>query len=169
MEQKMKLQLTMARNGKEVCIPICKTSTNMGRFMCGLLFAVGLFVGTLYYCPLSINYKTFWDYNYFVLVYSLTFVVMILCVAIVNEFNKIVDKMLKRKQKMLWQKNCNDADASDLNELRIAGAAARNDIYDDTAAAVHSICGGGGGGGGVVIDDDAAQPKKRRFASLKEE
>jgi len=163
MGQKMRFQLSMSRNGKEVSIPMCETNTNMGRFVCIVGFLFGLLYGTIYYCPLIINYKTLWEYSYFVLIYSLIFILAALISVIISDLNTFVDKQLKIRQQQQQQQQldvCNNG--NDLNELRIAGVAAQNDIYDDTAAALHSI-------GGVVDDDDddnAAQPKKRRFASL---
>jgi hypothetical protein len=169
MGQKMRFQLSMSRNGKEVSIPMCETSTNIGRFVCIVGFLFGLLYGTIYYCPLIINYKTLWEYSYFVLIYSLIFILAASISVIISDMNTFIDKQLKLKQRLLWhqqqQQQLDVCNGTDLNELRIAGVAAQNDIYDDTAAAVHSIC----GGGGVVDDDAAAQPKKRRFSSLKEE
>lgn len=138
MGQNMSLQLSMSRNGREVSIPMCETSTNMGRFICGVMYIAGMLYGAIYYCPLVINYKILWSYSYFILIYSMIFIFAVIMSLIISDLNMFVDKQLKLRQRMLWQKRqqkqqqqqqqplLEDAaaagiDASALVELRASG------------------------------------------------
>jgi len=180
MGQNMSLQFSMSRNGREVSIPMCETSTNMGRFICGVMYIAGMLYGAIYYCPLVINYKILWSYSYFILIYSMIFIFAVIMSLIISDLNMFVDKQLKLRQRTLWQKRqqkkqqqqqhlledvaAAGIDASALVELRASGrlvseALKAAEAEDDAVAAAAPD------NDDNDDDNDYDNTKKRRLSS----
>jgi hypothetical protein len=135
----------------------------MGRFMCGVMYIAGMLYGTIYYCPLVINYKILWSYSYFILIYSMIFIFAATLSFIISDLNTFVDKQLKLRQRMLWlkrqQKQQHEDEgiaASALVDLCASGrlvseAFKAETEIDDT-------------GGAAVDDNDYDSTKKRRLS-----